>query len=80
MVDGGLLYVSNTATGTVKRFDATTGAFVDDFIVGGPGAFDLLAMTAIPEPAAVVPLSLGLLVAATILVINRRRGVRQPGS
>ena len=80
MVNGGLLYVSNTATGTVKRFDATTGAFVDDFIVGGPGAFDLLAMTAIPEPSSLVLLSLGLLTAATILVINRRRHVRQTAS
>ena len=72
MIDGGMLYVSNKDTGTVKRFDATTGAFLGDFIVGGPSAFDMLAMAVVPEPAAAALLVLGL---AAVVGVARRRSV-----
>jgi hypothetical protein len=71
-VDGGYLYVANTVSGTVKKYDATTGAFIGDFITGGPGAFDLLPM-AVPEPSSAALLLAGLLlIGATARRMKRR--------
>ena len=63
LADGGFLYVSNRATGTLKQY-TDTGVFVAD-ILGGPGAFDII--TFVPEPGT------GALLLAGITVLARRR-------
>jgi DNA-binding beta-propeller fold protein YncE len=70
LVDDGILYVANKATGTVKKFDATSGAFIEDFIIGGPGAFDLLPMSAIPEPSCLLAMAA---TAASVVFVRRRK-------
>jgi outer membrane protein assembly factor BamB len=68
LVDSGNLWVSNTSTGTLRKFDATSGALLADYTVGG-GAFDIIAMpAAIPEPAASA-----VLFGAMAAVMSRRR-------
>src|SRR5439155_258450 len=41
LVDSGNLYVSNTFTGVLRKYNATTGAFLSDTPLGG-GAIDIL--------------------------------------
>ena len=65
VVDGPNLYVSNIFTGMLRKYDATTGAFISDTSVGG-GALDILPM--VPEPS-----SLALLAFAGCAVWRRRR-------
>lgn len=36
----GYLYVASEGTDSVKRYDATTGAYVDDFVAAGSGGLD----------------------------------------
>jgi DNA-binding beta-propeller fold protein YncE len=57
LADGGFLYVSNKDTGTLRIF-TDTGVFVTN-ILGGPGAFDIIAL-AVPEPGSGVLLLAGL--------------------
>lgn len=57
LAHGGFLYISNKATGTLKVY-TDTGVFVTD-ITGGPGAFDIIAMT-VPEPGSGLLLLTGL--------------------
>lgn len=63
MVDSGVLYLSDLTAGTLRKFDAATGAFIGDVALGG-GAFDMIAMP-VPEPARAVLSLLGLMVLAT---------------
>jgi hypothetical protein len=71
LVDGGILYASNTGTGVLRRYDAITGAHISDTFVGG-GAFDIIAMI-VPEPSAAAILLAGA--AATGLRRRRSRSV-----
>lgn len=66
-IDGGTLYVSNTATGEIRKYDTATDAFLGDFIVTGPGAFDLMIMP-VPEPS-----SVGLMLFGLAALIRTRR-------
>jgi hypothetical protein len=67
-VDGGFLYASNLSLGSIRKYDALTGAFISETAVGG-GAFDILPMP-IPEPGgATIMLSF----VATAAAYRRRR-------
>jgi MYXO-CTERM domain-containing protein len=50
LVDGDDLFVANKSSGLIKRYNATTGVFVEDYVSGVPAVFDMLRMSAIPEP------------------------------
>ena len=64
-LDAGILYVSDLATGEIRKYDTTspTDPFLGDFIATGPGAFDLLMMP-VPEPGSATLLLGGLVVLA----------------
>lgn len=68
MVDSGTLYLSNLSAGTLRKFDATTGAFIGDIALGG-GAFDMIAMPT-PEPGRAALLLVGI---AMMTAVSRRR-------
>ncbi|MGH7177389.1 MAG: PEP-CTERM sorting domain-containing protein, partial [Tepidisphaeraceae bacterium] len=57
LVDSGNLYVANNTTPTLRTFNATSGAFISDFALGG-SVFDIIAMP-IPEPSGAIMLALG---------------------
>ncbi len=74
LVDSGILYVGGKSTGFVKRYDATTGAFIDDFITFAPGVFDMLILpTAVPEVGAAALLTLAATCAAAGVALKKWR-------
>ena len=74
LVDGTTLYVGATSTGVVKKFDATTGAFMSDLITRAPEPFDMLILTvAVPEVGAAAMLSLVAIGAAGVLAVRKLR-------
>jgi sugar lactone lactonase YvrE len=76
MVDGGVLYVGGRTVGSafVKRFDATTEAFIDNFITGSPAVFDMLILpTAVPEVGAAAMMSLAATCVGAVAGLRRRR-------
>jgi DNA-binding beta-propeller fold protein YncE len=68
MVDGGFVYLGNKATGTIKKYDDATGAFIGDFITGAPAPYDMIRMN-VPEPGGGLLLVGGL----GIIAISRRK-------
>lgn len=56
LADSGFLYLSNTTTGTLKKYTAA-GVLLED-IAGGPGAFDIIPF--VPEPGTGALLLAGL--------------------
>jgi hypothetical protein len=67
LVDSGNLYLSNNFTGTLRKYNAATGAFISDTVVGG-GAFDIIAV--VPEPSGATMLLLAISARAAL---RRRR-------
>src|SRR5262249_10326338 len=70
VIDSGVLYLSNTTTGTLRKYDATTSAPLGDVVIGG-GAFAIIAMP-IPESATPVVLCGAMF----FLLINKRSSRR----
>jgi DNA-binding beta-propeller fold protein YncE len=56
-IDGGFLYASNISLGSIRKYDAVSGAFISETIIGG-GAFDIMPMV-VPEPSSLAILALG---------------------
>ena len=65
-VDGSDLWLSNLFTGTLRHYNATSGAFIGDTVIGG-GATDILPM--VPEPSAACL----ILAAGAAASVRRRR-------
>jgi len=74
LVDGSDLYLSNTFTNTLRHYNATSGAFISDTVIGG-GAFDIIAMP-VPEPGVIYCVGVGLVILAASRQWNRRACVR----
>jgi DNA-binding beta-propeller fold protein YncE len=61
LVDGGFLYASNLSAGTLRKYDALTGAFISSTPVGG-GAFDILPFVVPEASGAAIMVSLAAIV------------------
>ena len=75
LVDGPDLFLANTDGAIIKRYNAATGAFIGDFVIGAPGVFDIISMpTVVPEPACLIPT---LLVIGCLSSLRRRVRIRR---
>jgi streptogramin lyase len=65
------LYVVSNLHDSVRRYDGTTGAFIDSFVVPGSGGLDSpVYLRFVPEPSVGALLSSGVL---CVLALRRRR-------
>jgi DNA-binding beta-propeller fold protein YncE len=70
LVDGSTLFVAAHDLGTIRRYNAATGAFLGDFAVGSLPTYMAVNPAAVPEPSACVMLAIAG--AAGALTARRR--------
>lgn len=76
-ISGGILHVGAFQTDSVWRFNATTGALIDQFVLPGLGGLNGthdIAFSVIPEPDAWLILAIAT---CGMLLVSRRAGRRQ---
>jgi len=76
LVDGSTLFVAAHDLGTIRRYNAATGAFLGDFAVGSLPTYMAVNPVSVPEPSACVMLA----IAGAAGAITARRRLRAAAS